>query len=133
MEGINVYIKRIVLFGAIIFLAGNAYSYHKFRHPVQKSVVHAPFNLSQSSYTLVDTTGTVASYVQLTASDKKRIKKVLNRFAVSTNVTPDFIKQFVSSSRSRKNIVGLVLQDFTLIKNDTTIGAILASLNLSGK
>lgn len=106
------------------------YPYRKFRHitlPRTESL-HAPFNLNHASYTLIDTTGTVTSYIHLNGSDRERIYRSLKHYGRSTNVTPEFIKQFASSARSRKNIVGLVLQDFTTMKQDVTIGSILDSL-----
>lgn len=122
------------LMSLIFFIASDALGYNKFCHAkMNAGIAYAPFNLSRASYTMIDTTSTITSYVQLNASDKKRIKKVLNRFDSSTAITPEFIKQFSSSGRSNKNIVGLVLKDFTVIKNEATIGSMLEYLGLEGR
>lgn len=86
---------------------------------------------SAAHYTMEDSFG--MCHVYLSASDKKRIVGALSRFKKTpdTVITKDLIHEFTPSSWRPRHVIGLVLQDFAMLKNQATVNDVLSALNLA--
>ncbi|MFI5332555.1 MAG: hypothetical protein ACHQVS_00470 [Candidatus Babeliales bacterium] len=124
---------------ALCIMSTSLYGYHKFRcmdclldnktSSIQ-FVATPSFSIAKASYVMVDNRGVTTSYVYLSALDKRAIVKQLRAYNTETPITQDLINACKRPAWRRKQVVGLVLQDFKSMKPTATVGDVLAALQL---
>ena len=138
VEGGGMKMHMIVV--VLVSMGTSLYGYHKFRcmdcllssqDGIERTFVATPsFRLDKAAYVMVDNRGMITSYVYLSALDKHAIAKKLHEYKPGTPITQDLINACKRPAWRRKQVVGLVLQDFKSMKPEATVDDVLKALKL---